>query len=231
VARRVPRSMIVVTVLAALVTAGALVGAAAIRWRAADAARTPPTSEKPAPTSVGVDGCAKAPCTVLTTTIVGGTRIELMADAGATSGRLRIGGVTSSQVIETTITGMGVTLTGESLQCVPGGLAACLVKGKYDEGLAGEVVVGRSGNWSAVEKPFLSDAGYLALGNLGNDSAPKIFAAQHDCGNTDGDCAGRPVFLQVFTYTGTVVGCTKNYQKPPNWSAMHLTDKDLNPCR
>jgi hypothetical protein len=225
--------MIVATVLAVLVTAGALAGAAAIRWRAADAAGTPPTSEKPPTTGVGVNGCLKDPCTVLASTTVGGSGVELVADAGATSGRLRIGGFTSSQVIETTITGMGVTLTADSLQCVPGGPAACLIKGKHADGLAGEIVVGRSGNWSAVEKPFLSDAGYLALGNVDGDSAPEVLAAQHDCGNADADCAARPVFLQVFTYTGTAVGCTKNYprlDKLPGWPTVHVAARELNPC-
>jgi hypothetical protein len=234
VAHRVPRSMIVTTVLAVLVTAGAVGGAAAIRWRAADAAGTPPTSENPPTTSVGVGGCLKEPCTVLAATTVGGTSVELVADAGATSGRLRIGGVTSSQVIETTITGTGVKLTAESLQCVAGGPAACMIKGKHADGLAGEIVVGRSGNWSAVERPFLSDAGYLTLGSVDNDSAPEVLAAQHDCRNADADCAGRPVFLQVFTYTGTVVGCTKNYprlDRLPGWPAVHVAARELSPCR
>ncbi len=233
-ARRVPRSMIVATVLAVLVTAGALAGAVAIRWRAADAAGTPLTSEKsPTTSSVGVDGCLKEPCTVLKTTTVGGTTVELLADAGGTSGRLRIGGVSSGEVIEATITGMGVKLTDESLQCVPGGPAACMIKGKHQNGLAGQVVVGRSGNWSPVEKPFLSDAGYLALGNVDSDSAPEVLAAQHDCGNADTDCASRPVFLQVFKYTGTVLGCTKNYprlNRLPGHPNVHVAQPELSPC-
>jgi hypothetical protein len=181
-----------------------------------------------------VGGCLKEPCTVLATTTVGGTGVELVADAGFTSGRLRIGGVTSSDVIEATITGMGVKLAADSLQCIPGGPAACMIKGKHENGLAGQVVVGRSGNWSPVEKPFLSDAGYLALGNVGSDSAPEVLAAQHDCGGAGNDCASRPVFLQVFKYTGTVVGCTKNYprlNRLPGYPAVHVAEPELSPCR
>jgi hypothetical protein len=234
VARRVPRSMVVAVVVALLVTAGALTAAGVIRWRATHPAGAAPTSEKSPTPTVGVDGCLKVPCQSLARASVGGTTVELVADAGATSGRLRIGGVVSGQVIETSITGMGVQLTSDSLHCLPGGPAACMIKGKHAAGLAGEIVVGRSGNWSAVEKPFLSDAGYLDLSTINNDSALEVLAAQHDCGNGDTDCAGRPVFLQVFTYTGTVVGCTKNYarlDRLPGWPTPRVTERELSPCR
>src|SRR5439155_16007976 len=107
---RTPRSVVVTAVLAVLVAAGALGGAGVIRWRAGQSSSPAPASQKPPPTSaVGVSGCLIEPCTVLVTTTVGTTSFELVADNGAHSGRLRVGGPTSGTVIEATITDMGVT--------------------------------------------------------------------------------------------------------------------------
>jgi hypothetical protein len=234
VAGRVPRSLTVAVVLCAVVAAGALAGAAAVRLRAGGSAAAPVTSEKSEPTGgVGVSGCRIEPCQVLATASVGGTRVELVADAGGTSGRLRIGGPSTGQVIETTTTEMGVALTSSSLQCLPGGPAACLVRGDHAEGTAGQVVVGRSGNWSALEKPYVSSAGYLGLANVNDDSAPEVIAAQYDCAGA-ADCSRRPVFAQVFALNGAELGCTKNYQKVdklPGHPLVALTKAQLTPCR
>lgn len=236
-AGRVPRSMIVAVVLAIVVAAGAVGGAAAVRWRANDSAGTPPTSQKPPPTSgVGVNGCLTEQCHVLASTTVGATSVELVADAGLASGRLRIGGAATGQVFEATITGgtNGVKLTAESLQCIAGGPAACMIRGKRPDGsIAGEIIVGRSGDWSRQETQFISDAGYLVLANTDADSAPEVIAAQHDCGNMDSDCSTRPVFAQVFAFNGTAVGCTKNFPKLdrlPGYPTVHVTGQQLSPC-
>jgi hypothetical protein len=236
VAARTPRSLIVAIVVAAVLAAGALTAAAVLRWRSTATAGTPPTSTKPPATAtVGTSGCLTEPCRVLATTTVGGTTVELVADAGATSGRLRVGGPTSGRVIETTITDMGVTLTTDSLQCVAGGPAACLIKGRHGDGLAGQVVVGRSDSWSPLEKPYVSDAGYLALANTDGDVEPEILAAQRDCSGSDpAACAGRPVFVQVFTLAGAVAGCTRTYSRVdrlPGYPTVHLTPAQLGPCR
>jgi hypothetical protein len=231
----VPRAVVVAVTLAALVAAGALGGAAVLRWRATHAAGMPTTSVKPpAAGAVGPSGCLKDPCQVVASATVGGTVVDLVADAGGTSGRLRVGGPNSGSVIEASITDMGVTLTSDSLQCAAGGLAACLIKGKHDGGIAGQVVVGRSGYWSAQDQRYISNAGYLAVANVDQDSVPEILAAQRDCAGTDpAACAAKPVFIQVFSINGKVVGCTRNYprlDKVPGYPAVQVTKPQLVPC-
>jgi hypothetical protein len=230
-AGRTPPALIVAAVLSVLVAGGALGGAAVVRLRASQPAAV--TSAKPATSStIGPSGCVQEPCQILARTTVGGTVVELVADAGAASGRLRVGGPTSGSVIEATITDTGVTLTADSLQCVAGGPAACLIKGRHDGGVAGQVVVGRSDSWSALEQRYISDAGYLALANIDGDTAPEIVAAQHDCAGSD--CAGRPVLVKVFSLTGKVLGCTKNYprlDKLPGYPAVQVTRAALAACR
>lgn len=231
-AGRVPRSLAMAVVLCAVVAAGAFAGAAAVRLRASESAAASVTSENSEPAAAGGSGCRLEPCEVLATESVGGTTVELVVDADVTSGRLRIGGSSTGQVIETTITEMGVTLTSDSLQCVAGGPAACLVRGEYPEGTAGQVVVGRAGNWSALEKPYVSNAGYLGLANVNDDSAPDVIAAQYDCAGAQ-DCSHRPVFAQVFGLNGAEVGCTKNYarvDKLPGHPLVVLTRAQLTPC-
>jgi len=233
----VPRSVIVAVVVSALVAAGALVASAALRTRASGSATGAPTSEKPSSTSpVGVSGCLVEPCQVLGRATVGGTSIELVADKGGVSGRLRVGGPTSGQVIETTITDMGVKLTADSLQCVSGGPSACLITGSRDgeAEVDGQVVVGRSDSWSALERPFVSDAGYLALSNVDGDSTPEVLAAQHDCQARDpASCSGQLIHVQVFALTGSVMGCSRSYsrlEKLPEYPVVHLTKAQLIPC-
>lgn len=230
--RGTPRSLVVAVVLSAVVAAGAVAGSAALRWRAVDAAGGL-SSGQTAP-DVDVSGCQVEPCQVLGTQTVGGTTIELVADAGAMSGRLRIGGLTSGRVIETTITDMGVALTPDSLQCYAAVIYACLVRGNLQAGSAGEVVVGRSEKWSALQRPYVSDAGYLALANVTEDSAPEVIAVQHDCaGAAPADCANRPVFAQVFALTGEEIGCTKSHpriEQLPGYPVIHLTPAQLRPC-
>ena len=228
---RTPRALIVAIVLATLVAVGALGGAAVLRLRALRPAADAVTSAKPsAAGTVGPSGCLQVPCQVISAS-VGGTQVELVIDAGGTSGRLRVGGPTSGSVIEATITDMGVTLTADSLQCLAGGPAACLIRGRHDSGIAGQIVVGRSDSWSVLEQRYSSDAGYLALTHVDGDSSPEILAAQHDCAGSD--CTGRPVLVKVFALTGTVLGCTKNYprlDKLPGYPVVQVTKAQLTPC-
>lgn len=226
-------------VLSALVAGGALVGAKLVREHRA-AADAPSVQQSTAPptesTSVGVRGCRTEPCRVLAITRVAGTTVELVADRGNRSGRLRIGGPSSSEVIETTVTDLGVTLTKSSLQCVAGAMSACMVRGAYEDGIAGQVVVGRSGKWSSLRKPFVSGAGYLVLAEVtGAQSGPEVIAAQHKCGRaTAADCAGAPVFAQVFAVaSGTEVGCTRTYSDVgslPDHPDVTLTADELTTC-
>ncbi|MGH3877343.1 MAG: hypothetical protein ACRDSK_09950 [Actinophytocola sp.] len=230
-AGRRPWAVIVVAVLSALVAGGALVAAHQARDRPA-ATSTPPSAST-SPSQVDVDGCVREPCAVLATVPVAGTTVELVADRGARSGRLRIGGPNSSEVIEVTVTDLGVRLTRESLQCVVSALSACVVRGSYEGGTAGQVVAGRSGKWSSLTKPFVSDAGFLALAQVTVDSGPEVVAVQHDCDRAATDCAGTPVFAQVFTMGGAEAGCTRDYSSVealPGFPAVEIRSDQLSPC-
>src|SRR5262245_48702176 len=124
-----PWAVVITAVVCALVAAGALAGAVALKNRDESSADTGTSAPPVTTTGVGADGCAVEPCEVLGTVPVGGTTVDLVADSGYRSGRLRIGGAGSSEVIELTITDIGATLGKDSLQCVSGTLAACLVRG------------------------------------------------------------------------------------------------------
>jgi hypothetical protein len=229
-----PRSVVVAVVLAALVAAGALGGAAAIRWRAAEVATGASVSPGQVPGQASDNDCHAEPCQVLAAATVRGMTAELIADAGGRAGRLRIGGPSSGHVIETTITDMGVTLTAGSLVCVDGVVSACLIRGAAPNGAAGEVVVGRSENWTALERPYLSGAGYLALANIVEDTTPEVVAVQRDCGGAaPEECARRPVFAQVFALGGEEKGCTRNYNRMeqlPGYPDIHPTPPQLRKC-
>lgn len=232
-ARRTPWAVVLASVLSVLVAAGALVGAVVVREQRVAPAQEPPPTVTPPPTT-GV--CLVEPCRVLAVAKIAGTTVELIADSGATSGRLRIGGPSSSSIIETTVTDLGVTLTKSSLQCVVKAMSACLVSGSYDNGLAGQAVVGRSGKWSSLARPFVSGAGYLALADVASSqSGPEVLAAQYDCAaGTPADCAGEPVFVQVFAIvSGTEVGCTRTYDDVgslPGHPRVSVRAGDLSPC-
>jgi hypothetical protein len=229
-----PWAVVITTVVSALVAAGALAASAALRDRGTSTEATDETTTHTTP-GVGVDGCLVQPCKVLGSVNVGGTTVELVADKGGTSGRLRIGGAGSSEVIEATITGMGAILGPDSLQCVAGALSACLVRGQFSQGIVGQVVVGRSAKWNELALPFQSDAGYLAIADItATDTGPEVLVAQHRCDRkTVTDCATTPVYIQVFNTRSQELGCTRNYSKLeslPDWPTVTLTAKDLNPC-
>lgn len=234
-ARRMPRSVVVTALLCGLVTAASLAGAAVLKARSDRVAAPPSTSVSTPPTtpSVGLSGCLREPCQVLASTTVAGTFVELLADAGATSGRLRIGGPSASQVIETTVTELGVTLTPSSLQCVPGSASACLIRGEGPDGTTGQVVVGRSDKWSAQERAYLSSAGLLVLNNVVSDSSPEVIAAQYDCPPGQDSCTKRPVYAQVFGLSGQEIGCTRTYtrlEQLPGYPQVTVTAANLRDC-
>jgi len=236
VGRRAPVATIVAVVLSALVAAGALVAAATLRDRGADTSSPTGTPTEDTADPVGPDGCRVAPCTVLGRTPVGGAMIELVADAGAKSGRLRIGGGTSQGVVfEVTITSDGtVTLDDQSLKCMTQGQTTCLIRGRTAGGMVGQVVVGRSGNWAEATRPFTSDAGYLSLADADPTSGLEVLAVQYDCDRAvTPDCAGAKVFAQVFTPNGQELGCTDNYSRlesMPKYPEVDFAKDDLHPC-
>jgi len=228
-----PWAVVITIAVSALVAAGALAASAALRNRdrANAAADTVTTTSTRA--GVGVDGCLKAPCTVLADIPVGGTRVQLVADRGGGSARLRIGGAGASKVIEATITSMGATLGPDSLQCVAGTLSACLLRGNSAEGVVGQVVAGRSGSWSELPQPFLSDAGYMALADVTKDVGPQILVAQHCDRQTTQDCSTTSVYVRVYNLSNDVLGCTGNYRRLeslPGWPVVTLKEENLQDC-
>lgn len=230
-----PWAVVITTVVAALVAAGALAGAVALRQHRADTSAETDTTETTSTTSgPGADGCYVQPCTVMGRAAFGGTLVQLVVDAGGRSARLQIGGGGSSEVIEATITGMGATLGEDSLQCVPDSLSACLLRGQFDLGVVGQVVVGRSTKWSELSNPFQSDAGYLALSNVTSDVGAEVLVAQHACDRKAvADCSTTPVYIRVYNLRSQELGCTRNYarlESLPDWPTVTLTAAALKPC-
>lgn len=229
-----PWAVVLTAVVSALIAAGALAASATLRDRG-EATATETTTTAPTTSGAGVDGCLVEPCTVLATLPVGDISVELVADNGARSGRLRIGGAGSSDVFEATITSMGAILDKDSLQCVASTLSACLLRGRSDQGVIGQVVVGRSGKWAELAQPFQSDAGYLALEEVTADPGAEVLVAQHRCDPaTVADCSKTPVYLRVYNLRSQEMGCTKRdynrLESLPGWPVVTLESKDLKPC-
>jgi hypothetical protein len=210
----ISRSVIVTVIVALLVVAGALGGAAYLRMRS-EAQATPSSTAPPPPAATT---CHAEPCHVLASASVGSTQIDLVADAGDHSGRLRIGDL----FIESTITDRGAVLTGDSLQCVAGATSACLIRGDLNPGgKLGEVVVGRSGKWQLTAQPYLSNAGYLALTDVTGEGTPEVIVAQ------------RGFYVQVFPLDGGNPTCTKPVAKLtqlPGWPTVKPPTAQLKPC-
>lgn len=228
---RTPRSVVIIAVFAALVAAGALASAAVLRGRAADDVATRPPTSTSTPAAEPVR-CRKQPCQVLGVADIRGVSVQLVADAGAGSGRLLVGGTTDS-VIEVDIAGRGVVLGPDSLQCVNGTLAACLIRAQRADGsgVVGEVVVGRSDQWRRQETTYTSSAGYLGLTNISGDPTAEVVAVQYDCAGR-ADCAQAPVFVQVFTLTGTT-RCSREYPRAtqiPGWPTPKPAEGQLRAC-
>lgn len=223
-ARRTPRAVMVTAALGALVFAGALGAAALTRTTAAP----PETPDPPAPTTTDPadDGCLRDPCRVLGSATLGDTRVELVADSGALTGRLRITGPGTNRVVE--VDGLGKIAESGALQCYPASISACLVRAESAQGTTGKVIVSRSDKWSPLERAYLSSAGYLVLNNIAADSGPEVIAAQ--CADTA--CEGA-VYAQVFTLTGATVGCTRRYpsvEDLPGFPSVEVAAARLSPC-
>jgi hypothetical protein len=207
--------VIITLVLALLVVGGALGGAVYLRSKQDTAEPAPP----PAPPPVTSTSCRTEPCSVLAATTLGNTRIELVADAGGKSGRLRIGG---DRLIESSVTDRGVTLTATSLECFSASISACLIKDDLPGGgTIGEVVVGRSDKWNLLERSYLSDAGHLSLAEVTGDGGPELIAVQ------------KGFFAQIFLLDGNELGCTKTVAKIeqlPGWPTVKPVKNQLKTC-
>lgn len=216
--RRVPRSVLVTVVLAAVVTVAALVAVVSIRVRENGPQAAEVAAPTPAQQQAGPD-CGESPCRVVAVRNVQGADVQLLADADGANGRFVPGDGT---VVETTITELGAKLTPDSLSCVTATVSACLVSASLNGGKIAQLVVARDGDWRSVDKPYFSDAGVIVLGNVTGTDDPEVTVVDSD-----------PALARVYALDGSVAGCTKRYSYPAQirgWPKVQLLASDLRAC-
>jgi hypothetical protein len=209
--------VLLTAVLAALVTAGALVAVASLRSRG-DSVPSLEAALPPGSLSASTAECGEGPCHVLATQSVDGESIELLADGQGSNGRFQTG----ATVVQTTITELGARLDGGSLSCVTATASACLVSAPLNGGRIGQLVIDRGGNWRSVDKPYFSDAGVLVLGNVSGTDAPELVVVQ-----------STPALAHVYALDGSTVGCTRKYSYPAQlrgWPNVRVLATDLRAC-
>lgn len=230
---RASRPVVVTAVVALVVTMLALASAVVLRIQRDTANAAGHVGPPAAAAGSGELTCGDAPCGVLTSLPVGDVTVELLAGDGGEHGTVRVLAPGSDIVLETALADLGVTLTQRSLVCTEGDTSACLVRGDRDDAVVGEVFVARDDKWEAVERPYVSNAGYLDLVPAGQDSPEIVLATYPNCtGNAD-DCAGASVALRIFALDGTSRGCTRSYRelsRLPDWPDVNLADDALRPC-
>lgn len=226
--------MLVTVVLAVLVTVAAVLTVFLLR---PDHASSPGPAAAPAASAPGAPAqCSDGECRVLASTDVDGSSVELLADSGGTSGRLRIhAGTGPPTVLESTVTAMGARLDDDSLRCAEGDVPVCLVRGALDNGMVGEVIVARGGTWRPADRPYFSDAGTISLDDVAGDAAPEVVVVRHDCDVSDSadSCRVAPVVAAVFEVGGAELGCTGHYTSPSEirgWPDVRVSAAQLRPC-
>jgi hypothetical protein len=205
-------------VLAALVTAAALVAVAKLRSPASDGSSALDLGASGSALSSGSPDCGGGACHVLASQTVNGMPIKLLADAQGAHGRFQAG----DAVIEMPIAALGARLDAGSLTCVASSVSACLVSAGQNGGKIGQLLVERSGTWHSVDKPYFSDAGVIVLGNVSGGDAPEVVVVQSS-----------PALAQVYALDGKTVGCTKKYSSPSQlrgWPNVRVTASDLRSC-
>lgn len=227
---RPARSVLLTLVLAVLVIAGSLVTVAVLRPHA-----QPGASGQPATTGAPDPGCPPERCRLVATAKVRDAEVGLLADPASGSTWLRMGGVESTSMIETSIATEGVTLGEESLRCVAAvATSACLVRGPRADGVAGEVLTSRGGGWRTAARPYFSNAGMIWLDDVSGNDAPEVIVLQHDCSAVNvSSCGKAPVVGTVFALAGAKLGCTRRYGWPaqlPGWPNVELSAQDILPC-
>ncbi|GAB3497945.1 hypothetical protein FB471_4544 [Amycolatopsis cihanbeyliensis] len=223
--------MLLTVLLAAVVTAGALVTAVLLRPRA-----TPPAAEEPVRgPSTAARECGDGACRELASARVHGTEVALLAGENGRSARVRVGGPGSDTVLETRITSMGARLDGDSLDCVAAATSVCLVRGSVDGAEIGEVLVSRGDGWRQAERPYFSDAGLIVLDDVTGSGEPEVVVVQHICAQSgSAACRVRPVRAEVFGLGGEQYGCTGSYTAPGHirgWPDVQVSPRQLRPCR
>jgi hypothetical protein len=233
---RLPRSVLVTVLAAAVVTAGVLIAVTVLRPHpdgTAMAGAAPDPSPQP-PSSVS--NCGPAPCRQVAATTVSGVEVALLAAPDGSSGSLRFGPEAANATMETTITKIGARLGPDSLRCAAGVTTACLVRGTGDGGVVAEVLARRGDSWQGTGKPYFSDAGTISLSDADGSGSPDVIVVRHECpGSQPGSakCLGAPVIASVFDLAGNQVGCTKKYTAPSQirgWPDIKLVKADLRPC-
>ena len=220
-------------VLAALVAAGALTAA---WWQRPDVQQDSAAERSAAPTTAaGEPRCGNSPCEVLDSTTVNGYPVQLLAGSGGRVGKLRIDGPRGERVLDVSITGLGASLTGNSLQCAAGTTPACLVVGPQRSGAVGQVFLARAQSWNSPTRPYFSNAGTIVLDNVVGNDSPEVVVVEHDCGpDTElAACRDVPVVAAVHDLGGEVIGCSETYPWPariPGWPEIDLDGAGLRPC-
>ncbi|MEC3978126.1 hypothetical protein [Amycolatopsis sp. H20-H5] len=232
---RTPRSVLLTALLAVVVVAGALIAVMALRPRPDAPAATDPAAASPPVTAPAEPSCGPGPCDQLAAQTVGGVPVILLAAPTGKFAQLRIG-TGQGAVVDLTITGMGATLSKESLRCVDGASASCLIRGDLDGGAVGDVVVNRGGTWRGSGRPYLADAGNISLSDVTGDGTADVIVVRHECpGAQSGSpkCQAAPVLAEVYDLAGTPIGCTKKYTSPSQlkgWPEVRLTKPELRAC-
>nr|WP_037315962.1 hypothetical protein [Amycolatopsis orientalis] len=230
---RTPRSVLFTAVLAVVVTAGVIVAVILLRPGApAPADDLQPPVPDAAPSAPGVS-CGHSACREVGAMTVGGVPVVLLADEAGKQGSIRFGADTVFPLI---INDLGVTLKGDSLRCVDGATPVCLVRGDVSGGSTGEVFVARGGIWRDTGKPYLSDAGTIALNDVTADGIADVIVVRHECpGAQSGSarCQAAPVLAEVYDVARGSVGCTRRYTAPSElrgWPDVRLSRADLRAC-
>lgn len=184
-------------------------------------------------------GCGGSTCRVLASMLVNGHAVELLAGPNGRSGKLRITGPGIKQVIDVSITDRGVRLDQDSLRCISATTPACLVTGPTEGtegGVIGEVLLARGQSWASLGRPYLSDAGIMALDNVVAGDTPEVVVVRHTCAprKPAAACGKTPLVAQVYDLGGKILGCTQRYPWPariPGWPTINLNADQLQPCR
>jgi hypothetical protein len=228
---RTPRSVLVTVLVALVVVIAALVVVVAVRPKP-DA----PVLTAPAVAPRSVAACGKAPCRTLKSVQIHGTTVALLDDGQGGSGLVAIG-ADASTLEEVTVTALGAGLDADSLTCLDGSTAACLVQGRQATGVViAELLASDGDTWRTSERQFLSDASYIGLDDVTGDNVPEVVLVRHECPDaTSGtpQCTAAPVLAEIFDLGGDTLGCTRKYTSPSQlhgWPVIRLSKVDVRQC-
>jgi hypothetical protein len=233
---RVPRSVLVTVLVAAVVTAGVLIAVVVLRARPGVTTAAGAVPDLSPPVTSSSSNCGPVPCRQVAATTVSGIAVALLSAPDGGSGRLRFGSESANMTVGTTITTIGARLGPDSLRCASGAVVACLVRGVADGGMVGEVLAHRGDSWEHAGKPYFSDAENISLSDAGGDSSPEVIVVRHECpGSQPGSvkCEVAPVLASVFDLAGSALGCTKKYTSPSQlrgWPDIRLLKSDIRAC-